>query len=100
LDEYSDDASEFELRFDVTNRLASDLDDVGARFKAPHVPTHPSLLPAHRTRKLHRRIDYAFASAASEGIAARAQSAFVVNSDLANEASNHFPVAVDFGDEW
>jgi len=96
LDVYSDDASEFELRFDVTDRLARDFVDVGARFKASHVPTHPSRQPADHTRKLHRRIDYVFGS---EGIAARAQDAFVVKTDEAHAASDHFPVVADFGDE-
>lgn len=93
LDTYSDDESEFELRFDATDRLARDFVDIGASLNRSHVPTHPSRLPADHQRRVHRRIDYMFGCPT---IVARLRDAWVVKSDLAHRASDHFPLVVDF----
>ncbi len=92
-DAYPDPDGEFDLRFDVTDRLNHVLVDLGAPAPGATAWTHPSRLPADHHHKIARRIDYAFAAS---GLAGQVIATKVIRSPLAHRASDHFPLVVDF----
>ncbi|MBS9716472.1 endonuclease/exonuclease/phosphatase family protein [Pseudohalocynthiibacter aestuariivivens] len=92
-DTYADDATEFELNYEVTDMLNREFTDVFAATSGPDQWTHPSRIKADHTRKVFRRIDYVFAS---PSLSRRVVRAKVITSEKAHRASDHFPLIVEF----
>ncbi len=92
-DPYTSDASDFELRYDVTDMLGEWLVDTCAQNSAKTLWSHPSNLAADHSISDQRRIDYIFAT---PELAGRVAEVGVVRSALAHRASDHFPVVVRF----
>lgn len=92
-DSYGSDESEFELRFDVTQRMEQDFTDTFADVPEADRRSHPSPLVADHSRTISRRIDYVFTT---HDLADRVISARVLRGERADRASDHYPLVVEF----
>ncbi|MEQ8665489.1 MAG: endonuclease/exonuclease/phosphatase family protein [Rhodospirillales bacterium] len=85
--------AEFDVRFEVIDRMTETHVDVFRRLSEMPPPTYPSGLVADHSCVISRRIDYVFAT---PSFAQRATSAVTIDSPLARRASDHLPLLVCF----
>ena len=92
VDEYSSNVTEFELKYDVTDRMNIEHIDLFAQGTEKPVPSYPTQGISDHSYLESRRLDYMFASL---DLGRRLTSAVVDTSNLAHQASDHFPLIAE-----
>ncbi len=95
IDSYPAETSEFELTYNVTDKLNQSLVDLFAQNREKKLATFPTGLKAENNLLEPRRIDYIIASKNLSCLVSNLQ---VIRTPAARRASDHFPLLAEFGE--